>query len=301
MAQVDFLDEELLAKIKSIQIRTKHLVNDVFAGEYQSAFKGRGLEFEEVREYQPGDDVRNIDWNVTARYNKPFIKNFRDERELTVMFVVDVSASSRFGTHAKFKDEVAAEISALLAYTALRNNDKVGLLIFSDHIEHYLPPKKGRGHIWRLIREILSYKSSSRKTDLNVPLDFLNRVLKKRAITFLISDFQDDGYQSQLRTISKHHELIAISVQDEREIEMPNIGYIELEDAETGEVVLVNTSSKKLREGFSRNSKKLAKEKMDFFRSSGIGYIQVNTAEPYIDPIARFFRLRERAKGKGAV
>ena len=270
MALTQFLDEELIAKIKGIQIRTRHLVNDVFSGEYQSAFKGRGLEFEEVREYVPGDDIRAIDWNVTARYNKPFIKTFRDERELTVMFVVDVSASSRFGTFTKFKDEVAAEIAALLAYTALKNSDKVGLIIFSDHVEHYIPAKKGRGHIWRLIREILSYESSSQKTDLTVPLEFLNMVIKRRAIAFLISDFQDGGYESPLRTLSKHHDLIAVSVYDPREVDMPNIGFLELEDAETGEIILIDTSSNKLRSDFSMQAKGELKARKDFFHFLGL-------------------------------
>jgi uncharacterized protein (DUF58 family) len=298
MAAFEMLDQELLAKIKGIQIRARHLVNDVFAGEYQSAFRGRGLEFEEVREYQAGDDIRSIDWNVTARQNKPYVKLYRDERELTVIFVVDVSASARFGSHEKFKDEIAAEITALLAYTALRNNDKVGLIIFSDHVEHYLPPRKGRGHIWRLIEEILTYKSTSRRTNINAPLDFLNRVIKRRAIAFLISDFQDEGYQTQLRATRRHHDLIAISIQDPRERELPSIGYIELEDAETGEAILVNTRSEKLRAELSARSRRKLGAEADFFRSCDIGYIPVDTSVPYIDPIARYFRLREKQKTK---
>lgn len=296
MSLPDFLDDEVLAKIKLIQIRARHMVSDVFAGNYESAFKGRGLEFEEVREYMPGDDIRSIDWNVTARQNKPFIKTFKDERELTVMFVVDVSASSRFGTFKKFKNEIAAEITALLAYTALKNNDKVGLIIFSDHVEHYIPPKKGRGHIWRLIREILTYESNSKKTDIKAPLDYLNQVIKKRAITFLISDFQDDNYQSQLRTIKKRHDLIAIGIYDQRELDIPNIGFIELEDAETGESILVNTSSKKFRSQFAKESKRQMISQEEFFRSSAIDFIQISTSEPYVDPIVKFFRNRDRRR-----
>ena len=296
MGVPQFIDDELLAKIKTIQIRAKRLVNDVFAGEYESAFKGRGLEFDEVREYLPGDDIRSIDWNVTARANKPYIKSYKDERELTVMFVVDVSASSRFGSHKKFKNEVAAEITALLAYTALKSNDKVGLIIFSDHVEHYIPAKKGRGHIWRLIREILAYESESRKTDLKVPLEFLNMVVKKRAITFLISDFQDDDYQSQLRTISRRHDLIAFGIYDYREVSIPSIGYIELEDAETGESILVNTSSKKLRNEFTHHSKKAMKQQREFFHGAGIDFIQIKTDESYIDPIVKFFHNREKSR-----
>lgn len=293
------LDEQLIAKIKGIQIRAMRLVNDVFAGEYESAFKGRGLEFEQVREYQPGDDVRSIDWNVTARYNKPFIKTYQDERELTVMFVVDVSASLSFGTFKKFKNEIAAEIAALLAYTALKNNDKVGLLIFSDHVEHYVPAKKGRGHIWRLIREILAYESSSRNTNLTVPLDFLNRVMKKRAITFLISDFQDENYQNQLRAIARRHDLIAFGIYDAREMEIPNIGYIELEDAETGESILINSANSKLRQEFSVTTRQWMQQQRDFFRSAGIDFIPIKADEPYIDPIVKFFRRREKTKYRG--
>jgi uncharacterized protein (DUF58 family) len=299
MGLLGFIDDELLAKVKAIQIRARHLVSDVFAGEYQSAFKGRGLEFEEVREYLPGDDVRAIDWNVTARTGRPFIKTFRDERELTVVFAVDVSASSRFGTLAKFKNEVAAEIAALLAYTALRNNDKVGLVIFSDHIEHYIPPKKGRGHIWRIIREILSYQSTARATDLMVPVDFLNRVIHRRAVAFLLSDFQDDSagggarWREGLRAVARRHDLIAIQIQDLRELELPAIGFLELEDAETGETILIDTSDKALRDEYALNARQARAETLHFFRSAGIDLIHVNTHEPYIDPIARFFRTRE--------
>ena len=297
MSKKGLLDEELVAKIKGIQIRANSLVNDVFAGEYESAFKGRGLEFEEVREYLPGDDIRSIDWNVTARYNKPFIKTFKDERELTVIFIVDVSASSHFGTHKKFKNEVAAEITALLAYTALKSNDKVGLLIFSDHVEHYIPAKKGRGHIWRIIREILSYESTSRKTNMKESFEFLNRVIKKRAVAILISDFQDEEYKNPLQTIAQRHDLIAFGIYDEREVSIPNIGYIELEDAETGESILVNTSSKSLRKEFNLQAGRDLREQEKFFRSSGIDFVRVKTDGTYLDSVVRYFRQKDRKKG----
>ncbi len=290
------LDESLIAQIKGIQIRAKHLVNTSFAGEYQSAFKGRGMEFDEVREYFPGDDIRNIDWNVTARSESAYIKVFKDERELTVIFMVDVSASSHFGTVTKFKNEISAEIAALLAYTALRSNDKVGLIIFSDHVEHYIPAKKGRGHVWRLIKEILTYKSKARKTDLNAPLEFLNQVVKNRAITFLISDFQGEGHEKMLQATSRHHDLIAISISDPREKKMPNIGYIELEDAETGESVLINTGSKKLLKDYANSSKKEHRERKKFFQTSGIDYIEIDTEESYVNSIVQFFRKRERRR-----
>ncbi|MBL6989937.1 MAG: DUF58 domain-containing protein [Bacteriovoracaceae bacterium] len=290
------LDEELVAQIKGIQIRAKHLVNNTFAGEYASAFKGRGMEFDEVREYTPGDDIRSIDWNVTARANAPYVKIFKDERELTVMFMVDVSASSHFGTVSKFKNEISAEIAALLAYLALRNNDKVGLIIFSDHVEHYIPPKKGRGHVWRLIREILTYKSKARNTDLNVPLEFLNRVIKHRAITFLISDFQGSGHEKQMKVTSRRHDVTAIAVVDPRELKLPNVGYIELEDAETGEFILVNTSNLGLLKNYSKEAKKTIKDQKNFFQSIGIDYISVNTGGNYVRPIVEFFRAREKRR-----
>jgi len=296
MNENSFLTEELLQKIKGIQVKARHLVNDSFSGEYVSAFKGRGIEFEEVREYIPGDDIRTIDWNVTARQNKPFIKTYKDERELTIMFVVDVSASSHFGTISKFKNEIAAEITALLSWTALKNNDKVGLIIFSDHVEHYLPPKKGRGHIWRLIRDILTFKSSARKTNMNIPLDFLNRVQKKKTITFLISDFQGDDFDKQLLATSRRHEMIAINVTDQREIDLPNMGYIELEDAETGDFRIINTGSKTLRESYKKASMKRLKNIKQFFERNGIDYIDIRTDQFYLDEIVKFFRYREKRK-----
>jgi uncharacterized protein (DUF58 family) len=294
MGQLTLLDDQLVAKVKGIQLRAKHLVNSSFAGEYLSAFKGEGIEFEEVREYQAGDDIRTIDWNVTARAGKPYIKTYRDERELTVMFLVDVSASGHFGSGKKFKQEVAAEITALLAYTALRNNDKVGLIIFSDHVEHYIPPKKGRGHVWRLIRDILSYQSNSTQTDLALPLDYLNRVVKRKAITFMISDFQGDAITDQMRVSCKRHDLIAISVADPREKSLPSVGYLELEDAESGEVMLVNTSDR----GFLSRFRKLAKKRdrsLAFeFRKLGMDYIEVTTDDSYLEPILKFFHQREQ-------
>ncbi len=293
MSSQSFFNDELISKIKNIQIKAKHLVSTSFAGEYASAFKGRGMEFDEVRQYTPGDDVRSIDWNVTARSNEPFVKIFKDERELIVMFVVDVSASAKFGS-VKFKNEVSAEITALLAYMALRNNDKVGLIIFSDHVEHYVPPRKGRGHIWKLIKDILSYRSNSKKTNFEVPLDFLNNVMKNKAITFLISDFQGDDYKKQLKITAKRHDLIAISVNDPREFNLPRMGYLELEDAETGEVILVNTNDKKFLKDFSKTAKREMEQQKYFFESSGIDYIDIYTDQSYVHPIVEFFRKRER-------
>ena len=235
----DTLSPELFAKIKAIQIRTQRVVNDVFAGEYESAFKGRGMEFEEVREYRPGDDIRHIDWKVTARMGHPFVKVHREERELTVMLVVDVSSSGAFGTGAKLKNEVAAELAALLAYTAIKSNDRVGLVIFSDRIERYIPPKKGSSHVWRVIREILSFRPTRRSTDLAGALEYLSKVVRRRSVVFVISDFLDEGFEERVRISGRRHDVTAISVGDRRERELPAIGILELEDAETGETILI--------------------------------------------------------------
>lgn len=292
------LDDQLIAKIRTIQMRARHLVNNSFAGEYQSAFKGRGLEFEEVREYQPGDDIRMIDWNVTARSGYPFVKLHRDERELTVLFLVDISASARFGTKNKFKNEVAAEITALLAYTALINNDKIGLIIFSEQVEFYLPPKKGRSHVWKLIRDILTYTSQSRRTDFQAPLDFVNQVVRKKSIVFLLSDFQNSGSEKSLRITAKHHDLIAIKIRDPRERTLPSIGFLELEDAETGELMLVDTDDEQFLKKFQSGVKKDDRSQLDFFRSAGIDLIEVQTDIPYLDTVIQFFRNREKRIGK---
>jgi uncharacterized protein (DUF58 family) len=289
------LDPELLARIRGIQILARYLVNDVFAGEYRSAFKGRGMIFDSVREYQIGDDIRAFDWNVTARTNRPHVKIYRDERELTVIFLVDVSASSHFGTVRQFKNEIAAEVTALLAYTALKQNDKVGLLIFSDRVEHFIPPKKGPGHVWRLIREILTFSPQSKKTDFTVPIQFLNRVITKRAITFMISDFQGASYENDLRSASRRHDFIAISLSDPRESQLPSVGLMELEDLETGERILVNTN-RRFFNLFAAESRNRADRRRQFFRSTGIDFIELTTDVPYRDPILKFFRRREKTK-----
>jgi len=289
-------DSALLAKIKRIHLHALSIVTEVFAGQYTSAFKGRGIEFEEVREYLPGDDVRNIDWNVTARTGRPFLKLFRDERELTVIFVVDVSASNRFGTLEKLKNEVAAEITAILACAALYSNDRVGLIIFSDHIERYMPPKKGRGYVWRIIREILTYKSTSKKTDFVLTLDFLSKVIKRKAVVFLISDFQGTPLSTELKIAARHFDLIAISIYDRHEINLPRIGYIEIEDAETGEYMLVNTNDRAFLRNFNEVSQKSIIETKNFLKSSGIDYISVDTSGNYVDSLIKFFKRREKRR-----
>ena len=288
------LSSEILKKIKSIHIRTKHLVNAVMAGEYESAFRGRGMEFEEVREYQPGDDIRSIDWNVTARMGTPFVKVYREERELTVMLLVDVSYSGRFGTVSRFKNELSAEIAAVLACLAIRNNDKVGLLIFSDRVEKFLPPKKGKSYVWRVIREVLSYTPKHKGTDIGVALDFLNRVLNRKAICFLISDFLTTGYEKPLKITNKEHDLIAITVTDPKETELPEVGLMEIEDAETGENILVDTGDYMFRKGFDFLVKSELAQRKSFFRAINLDSIDIRTDAPYVHPIIKFFKMREK-------
>lgn len=296
MIPTQVLTPEVLAKLKGIQFRMRSLVTELFSGEYVSAFKGRGMEFEEVRPYQPGDDIRAIDWNVTARVGSPFLKIYREERELTLLFVVDVSASMHFGSVRQFKSEMAAEITALLAYAALKNNDKIGLIIFSDHVEHYLPPKKGRAHVWRVIRDILSHRSKAQKTDLKLPLEFLNRVAKRKVVSFVISDFLGEGYEEALRRTSRHHDVVAISIDDPREQQIPNVGLLELRDAETGQLALVNTRDASVRKNWEGASKQARAKRDRIFRQSGIDHIALSTERSPVDPLVRFFQKREKRR-----
>jgi len=288
------LSREIIKKIEKIHIHTNYLVNDVFAGEYESAFRGRGMEFEEVREYTPGDEIRSIDWNVTARMGRPYVKEFREERELTVMLLIDVSSSGLFGTVKAFKNEVAAEVGAILAFAAVKSNDKVGLIIFTDTVERFIPPEKGRNHVWRVIKEVIGFKPQKKNTDVKMALEFLNRVLNRRAVCFLISDFISEGYEKTLRITSKKHDLIAVTITDPRERELPRVGFIELEDAETGETILIDTSDETLRKGFRQMSEEKIKKRNELFRSMGVDYIDIQTDRSLIDPIMRFFLLRAK-------
>lgn len=295
------LSPELFRKIKTIQIRTQRIVTDVMAGEYESAFKGRGMEFEEVREYQPGDDIRHIDWNVTARIGAPYVKRHREERELTVMLLVDVSSSGAFGSGRKLKNEVAAEVAAVLAYTAIRSNDRVGLIIFSDRIERYIPPKKGRAHVWRVIREILTFRPRRRATDLEGALEYLARVSRRRVVAFILSDFLDEGFGDRLRVAARRHDVTAITVADTRESELPRIGLLELEDAETGEVLLVDTYDRNVTRGLALLSGEASQERSELFRSAGVGEVRIDTGVgteegAYVDSLVRFFRAREQRR-----
>ena len=289
------IPEEVLKKIHLIHIRTKHLVNDVMAGEYESAFRGRGMEFQEVREYQPGDDVRSIDWNVTARMDRPYMKLYREERELIVMLLVDISASGQFGSRKKLKKEVAAEVAALLAYTAIRNNDKVGLILFSDRVEEFVPPQKAGGHGWRVIREILSFEPEGQGTDLSQALDFLGHVMRKRCICFLISDFISAGYERPLRLSCKRHDMVALSISDPRERELPAVGFVELEDAETGETLLIDTRDPELRRQYRDSQRREEEERTRMFRSMDLDHVTLSTHVSYVEPLLAFFRRRERS------
>ena len=288
------IPKHILKKVRQIEIRTKHLVNDVFSGEYHSVFKGRGMEFAEVREYEPGDDIRTIDWNVTARTGRPYIKRFTEERELTVILVVDVSASGNFGAFEQMKGEIVAELCAVLAYAAIKNNDRVGLLIFTDQIEKFIPPKKGRTHILRVIRELLYTQPAHTGTDITQALEYLNKVVTRRSIVFMVSDFLTSGYMTALRIANKRHDMIAVTITDPREIQFPQVGLIELEDAETGEEVLIDTNDEAWCQAYQDQNIQKREERDRQFRLMGIDAVHISTDKPYVDPLIQFFRKRER-------
>lgn len=285
--------KELLKKIRRIHIRTSHIANDFFAGHYHSAFKGQGMEFEEVREYQPGDEIRRIDWNVTARQGRPFVKRFREERELTVMLLVDVSGSQEFGTAGQLKRELAAEVGATLAFSAIKNNDKVGLIGFSDTIERYVKPDKGTRHVLRVIRELLTLKATGKGTDIAGALDYFNRVSRRRAVVFLISDFLDEGYERKLQVVRRRHDLIPMTITDPRELELPKVRYVDLIDSETGELVTVDTSSSTFRREYQRRALAGAEARKKAFKKIKADSIDFATGQSFIDPLTKFFRARE--------
>ncbi|MCZ7611512.1 MAG: DUF58 domain-containing protein [Ignavibacterium sp.] len=288
------LTKDLVKQVRQIEIRTKGLVNQVFSGEYHSVFKGRGMEFSEVREYQFGDDIRNIDWNVTARFGHPYIKIFEEERELTVILLVDLSGSLMFGSVSKTKQRIAAELSAILAFSALKNNDKVGLILFTDKIEKFVPPRKGRIHVLRIIREVLSFEPEGKSTNLRGALEFMHNAIKKKSIAFLISDFIDEGYEKILRIVGRKHDLIGVVLDDKREKEIPNIGMIKLTDSETGAERWIDTSSKRVREIILSERKENEKIRNSVFVKSGLDKIEVTTGSNYIQPLVQFFRRRAR-------
>ncbi len=289
------IPKEVLAKVRQIEIRTRSTVNSVVAGAYSSAFKGKGMEFAEVREYMPGDDVRSIDWNVTAKMGTPHTKKFMEEREMTVMLVVDASSSGDFGSQKEMKGEIMAMISALLAFSAIKNNDKVGLLIFTSKIEKFIPPKKGKKHVLRVIRELLYFKPEERGTNLSLALEYLNKILSRRAIVFIISDFETGSFETPIKLLIQKHDTAAITVSDRREKELPDVGFIELEDAETGEIILVDTGSRSFRETFAKEAKKQSSELSRLFRKLKVDYVDITVKENFdetIGPLVNFFRMR---------
>ncbi len=290
------LPKEIIKKIRRIEIKTSRMVSDVFAGQYHSVFKGRGIEFDEVREYQPGDEIRSIDWNVTARMGHPFVKKFVEERHLTVMLLMDASGSSFFGTKGQLKSELAAEFCSVLAFSAIKNNDRVGLIIFSDRIEKFIPPRKGSQHVLRVIRELLFHKPQGKKTDIRCALDYLNNVMHKKTVSFLISDFFDCEFKQQLIITSKRHDLIAVTLTDPREQELPEKGIIRFEDAETQEVFLVDAANRFQREAFAEMSAKFLAQRELLFKQAGVDVINIRTDEPYTKELVRFFRRREKRR-----
>ncbi|MFO7916044.1 MAG: DUF58 domain-containing protein [Candidatus Krumholzibacteriales bacterium] len=288
------IPRELAKKIRVLQITTNKVVNDILAGEYKSVFKGRGMEFEEVREYSPGDDIRTIDWNVTARTGKPYVKTYVEERELTIMFIVDMSASGEFGSVNKLKNEVAAELCALLAFSAVKNNDKVGLILFTDRVEKFIPPKKGTTHVLRVIRELLSFKPKKSSTDIAGALDYFGRIASKSAVVFLVSDFLAEGFEKPMSIISKKHDLIAATVIDPREKSLPDVGLVELEDAETGETILIDTGSRDVRNRYRDLGEQQSGQFRNMFSSMGVDHIEIRTDRDYVPELVKFFRIRER-------
>jgi uncharacterized protein (DUF58 family) len=288
---------EILKKIRALEIKTRGLVETAFAGDYHSVFKGRGMNFADVREYQPGDDIRSIDWNVTARFDNAFVKQFTEERELTVMLIVDVSASGNFGSTTQSKRELAAEVACLLAFSAIRNNDKVGLLLFTDRIELFIPPKKGRSHTLRLIREILFFEPQGQGTEPAIALDSLNKIVTRRAVVFFISDFQAPDFSQSLAVSGRRHDFIAIHIQDERENALPNIGIITLEDAETGEQIEINTADRTTRARFTDFADEQKAQLARTLRRNNIDAIGLRTGEDYLPALRAFFKQRERRAG----
>ncbi len=286
------LPKELVKKIKQIEIRTNRIVNETLGGEYHSIYKGQGMEFNEVREYQEGDDVRTIDWNVTSRSGELHVKKYIEERELTVMLVVDSSGSVNFGSEGRFKNEIAAELAALFAFSAIKNNDRVGLILFSDRIEKYLPPAKGTQHVLRVIRELLYFKPEGRGTDVSMALEYLNNITRKKSVVFLISDMISDNYDKAVRITNSKHDLSVIKINDPRERELPPIGLIRLKDNESGEEILVDTSSRKVRELLEKRWDYRDEKTHDFLKKSGIAYINLDTSQDYMKKIVRFFKER---------
>ena len=288
------LSSELIKKIQLIQLKAGRLVTDALVGEYSSTFKGQGMEFDKVREYIPGDDIRSIDWNVTARTTLPHIKIYREEREMTLMLLVDVSSSLRFGTSGSFKNELVAEIAAILAYMAIRNQDKVGLIIFSDHVEKYIPAKKGRSHIWSIVRTLLTHKSKGTKTNISVALDFMAKMCKRHATSFIVSDFYSDSYETSLKQLSKRHEIICILMDDRCDFELPKCGLVDLVDAESGDTIVVDMGDKRVRKNFNKIQKQERSKQENLFRRCKVDFFNCYSSQSVIDPLIKYMHKRER-------
>jgi len=288
------IPKEVIKKIRRIEITTSKLVTDMLAGQYESVFKGRGIEFDEVREYQPGDEIRSIDWNVTARMGHPYIKKYVEERQLTVMILLDVSGSSYFGTSKRLKSELAAEVSAVLAFAAIQNKDRVGLIIFTDKIEKFIPPRKGTQHVLRVIREALYFKPSGRGTDIAGALRYLDGVTTRRAVTFVISDFFSKDFKKSLSIANRRHDVIAVTITDPREVELPNVGLMELADAETGQEITIDTSSRIARDRYKTASSRMLEDRRHLFTSVSIDHIDIRTDKPYIEEFIKFFKMRKK-------
>ena len=284
--------KEILKKVRKIEIKTRNLSDNIFGGEYHSTFKGRGMTFSEVRPYQFGDDIRNIDWNVTARYNEPFVKVFEEERELTLMLMVDVSGSELFGTEQQFKSEFITEIAATLAFSALQNNDKTGLILFSDQVELYIPPKKGKSHVLRIIRELIEFQPKSLKTNISEALQFLSRISKKKAIVFMLSDFMDKGYEKPIQIAAKKHDITGIRIYDKKETELPNLGYIMVKDTETGALMRVNTSSTAVRNEYAKQYRETVNYFEALWQKSGAGVVSCRDDESYTQKLLGYFKNR---------
>ena len=283
---------ELLKKVRKIEIKTRHLSKQLFAGEYHSAFKGRGMTFSEVREYQYGDPIRDIDWNVTARFNHPYVKVYEEERELTVMLLVDVSASRFFGTSNNLKQDIITELAAVLSFSAIQNNDKIGVIFFSNKIEKFIPPKKGRSHILRIIRELIELKPENKKTDISEALAYFTNVIKKKCTAFIISDFMDNDYEDAIKIANKKHDLIALKIYDQRETQLPSIGMVRLKDAESDELKLVDTSSKKVRKAYTDWWNNSSQKQKEIFNKAGVDYASIRTDEDYVKPLINIFKKR---------
>ena len=286
------IPSEILKKVRLIEIKTRHIVNNLFGGEYHSAFKGMGMEFAEVREYTPGDDIRAIDWNVTARTGKPFIKKYDEERELIVMLIIDVSASGFFGTGESLKSDIMIELASILSFSAIKNNDKVGLLLFSDRIEEFIPPNKGKSHVLRVIREMIYHKAKDRKTDISIALEHIQKVIKRKSIIFLLSDFWDDSYQQSMKLINKKHDLINIQILDKAEVTIPEIGFVKLHDVETQSSIWIDTNNKAF-QNISQNNIQNNNDSIKIFcKNNKIDFIPIDTSEGYLKPLEQFFNSR---------